>query len=176
VGEQGGILDEVESCLTEVRYVVEVDRVLATVMTVRLAASDEERQAWRERADSYVRRQVELFKGRVLGYGPEGLQAAFDGPARAIRCGSLLNQTAQQRGLALQVGIHTGECEMAGATMRGVALDISAEVAALAPPGEVLVSRTVTDLVAGSGLSFHEYGRPALPRNLGEWRLFTVTA
>jgi pimeloyl-ACP methyl ester carboxylesterase len=167
VGEQGEILDEVESFLTEVRYGVEVDRVLATVLTACLAEGEE--------TGGYLRRQVELFKGRIIGDGAAGLQAAFDGPARAIRCGCLLNQTAQRQGLALKVGIHTGECETAGDAMRGVALDISAQVAALALPGQVLVSRTVKDLVAGSGLSFEDYGLRELPDALGEWRLFNVT-
>jgi hypothetical protein len=175
VGEQDEILDEVESFLTEISYAGEIDRVLATVLTVVLEPSAAVRLTQRNNAESYVRRQIALFKGRTISYDAGGLRATFDGPARAIRCACTLNQLARRLGLGLKTGIHTGECEVAGDSVSGVAVTISAEVAALAQAGEVLVSRTVKDLVAGSGLHFQDGPQRTLPAALGAWRLFTVT-
>jgi DNA-binding winged helix-turn-helix (wHTH) protein/pimeloyl-ACP methyl ester carboxylesterase len=179
VGNQNEILDEVESFLTGVRYPDEYDRVLATVLSVRLIKPEDERELeiWSITIDNsqrYVRKQIELFKGRAVDYDGEGLLATFDGPARAIRCACALADAAGRLEIKVKVGLHTGECDVMDSKVGGVAVEISNAVAREAEVGEVLVSRTVKDLVAGSGLRFNERGVYTFSEALGEWRLFTV--
>ena len=179
VGNQDEILEEVESFLTGVRYPEEVDRVLATVLSVRLIQpeDDSELNDWLkviETSQSYVRKQIELFKGKMIDYTAEGLLATFDGPARAIRCACALADAAGRLNLKIKTGLHTGECDVYDNRVGGIAVELSRKVANEAKAGEVLASRTVKDLVAGSGLRFHERGIYSFDENLGEWRLFTV--
>lgn len=182
VGDQNAILDEVEEFLTGVRHAPEYDRVLATVLFTRIvdsAAQSAEmgERRWRdllERHQAYVRRELELFKGREIEMVGDGLLATFDGPARAIRCACAITDSASRLGIKIKAGLHTGECDVMEDKVGGIAVEIGAQVAARASIGEVLVSNTVKDLVAGSGISFEERGTHSLEDIPGEWRLFAV--
>jgi DNA-binding winged helix-turn-helix (wHTH) protein/pimeloyl-ACP methyl ester carboxylesterase len=175
VGNQDEILDEIKSFLTGVRYPEEVDRVLATVLSVHLIHND--RTDWTSfisNSRPYVMKQIELFKGRAVEYDENGLLATFDGPARAIRCACALADAATRLNLDFKIGLHTGECDVYDDKVGGIAVELSKTVANEAEVGEVLASRTVKDLVAGSGLRFHERGVYSFGEDFGEWRLFTV--
>ena len=182
VGDQDEILDEIEDFLTGMRHAEEIDRVLATVVNVRIVNPQieaEERGAedWQnllERSHIYVQRQLELFKGKEVSYDENGVLATFDGPARAIRCASAITASAQRLGVRVKTGLHTGECDVLGEKYGGVAVQLAQKIAEESALGEILVSRTVKDLVAGSGLEFEEYGKQTFPDIAGEWRLFTV--
>jgi class 3 adenylate cyclase len=119
-----------------------------------------------------VRDVLRNFKGREINTAGDGFLASFDGPARAIRCAGAVREAARSLGLEVRCGLHTGECELVGDDLAGIAVHIGARVAALAAPGEVLVSQTVRDLVAGSGLTFTERGVHTLKGVPSEWRLF----
>lgn len=176
VGNQDEILDEIEQFLTGMRHIDEIDRVLATVMNVRIVESLEMTN-WEEfmtTSASYVRRQIELFKGREESFDENGLLAVFDGPARAIRCALAINDSARRMNLDLQTGLHTGECDIRGEKYTGVAVELAQKIAEQSEPGEILASRTVKDLVAGSGIEFIEHGVKSFDGIAGEWRLFTV--
>ncbi len=182
VGDQDALLDEVEEFLTGVRHAPEYDRVLATVLFTQIvdsaaqAAQVGERR-WRdllERHQAHVRRELELFKGREIEMVGDGLLATFDGPARAIRCACAISDSAARLGLRVRAGLHTGECDVMEDKVGGIAVEIGAAVAARASIGEVLVSNTVKDLVAGSGIRFEERGTHTLEDIPGEWRLFAV--
>lgn len=156
--------------------------MLATVMftdivdSTKLAADLGDRR-WSELLEDHqqlVRRELTRFRGREIDTAGDGFLASFDGPARAIRCASVIRDTVRGLGIEIRAGLHTGECEVVGAKMRGVAVHIGARVAALAKPGEVLVSRTVRDLVAGSGLAFEDRGIHVLKGIPGEWQLFVA--
>jgi pimeloyl-ACP methyl ester carboxylesterase/DNA-binding winged helix-turn-helix (wHTH) protein/class 3 adenylate cyclase len=181
VGEQDEILDEIEEFLTGMRQSEEYDRVLATVINVKIVnpkAHAEEIDDWQdllERSRAYVRRQLELFKGREIKTDENGVLATFDGPARAIRCASAINDSARRLGIKVKTGLHTGECDVRGDTYGGVAVELAQKIAAEAALGEILASRTVKDLVAGSGIEFQEYGKKSFADIHGEWRLFTVS-
>jgi class 3 adenylate cyclase len=164
------IADEIEEFLTGSRSEVEVDRVLATVMftdivdSTKRAAELGDRQ-WRtllDRHDEAVRQQLVRFRGHEVKNLGDGFMATFDGPARAVRCASAIANTVQQLGIAVRGGLHTGEIELKGDDIGGIAVNIAARVAAMADPNETLVSSTVRDLVAGSGLRFQDRGRHAL--------------
>jgi DNA-binding winged helix-turn-helix (wHTH) protein/pimeloyl-ACP methyl ester carboxylesterase len=175
VGNQGAILDEIESFLTGIRYPEEVDRVLATVLSVHLMHND--RTDWTSfisNSRPYVMKQIELFKGRASEYDENGLLATFDGPARAIRCACALADAATRLNLDFKIGLHTGECDVHDDKFGGIAVELSKKVANEAEVGEVLASRTVKDLVAGSGLRFQERGVYSFDEDFGEWGLFTV--
>ena len=181
VGDQEAMLDEVEEFLTGVRHRPEPDRVLATVLSAQLAgpiARLAERDGhWREllaRHQAHARREVELFRGREVRRERGSLLATFDGPARAVRAACAIGDYAHHLGVEVRLGLHTGECDMMGEEVGGLAVEIGSEVAARAAPGEVLVSSTVKDLVAGSGLRFEERGAHAFGVAPGEWRLFAV--
>jgi pimeloyl-ACP methyl ester carboxylesterase/DNA-binding winged helix-turn-helix (wHTH) protein/class 3 adenylate cyclase len=187
VGDQDAILDEIEEFLTGVRHAPEHDRVLATVLFTRVteedegeelaaAASHRERPSkdLLERHQAHVRRQLELFKGREIEMKGGQLLATFDGPARAIRAASAISDFALRLGLKLKAGLHTGECDVIDDHVGGIAVGIGAQVAAKATAGEVLVSHTVKDLVAGSGLRFEERGALVLDEIPGKWGLFAV--
>jgi pimeloyl-ACP methyl ester carboxylesterase/DNA-binding winged helix-turn-helix (wHTH) protein len=173
VGNQDEILDEIEDFLTGMRHADDYDRVLATVMNVSigdtLADSD-----GAERLRAYIRRQLELFRGREVSFDAGGVLATFEGPARAIRCASAINESASRLGLQVTTGLHTGECDVLDGKYSGFAVDLAQKIAGESSPGEILVSRTVKDLVAGSGLEFDERGVRSFPGIQGEWRLFTV--
>jgi pimeloyl-ACP methyl ester carboxylesterase/DNA-binding winged helix-turn-helix (wHTH) protein len=174
VGNQAEILSEIEQFLTGVRYPEEFDRVLATVMSIKIA---DQRQNWQnfvKDSQTYIRGQLDLFKGRKIFYGDDGLLAVFDGPARAIRCACAINDAARRVEFPVKTGIHTGECEVIGDIYQGIAVEIARQIADESNHGEILASRTVKDLVAGSGLHFQERTRKSFAEINGEWKLFTV--
>ena len=180
VGNQDEILDEIEEFLTGVRHAEDYDRVLATVMNVKIVDSQTqalETTNWEnliERSGVYVRRQLELFKGREISFDENGLLATFDGPARAIRCASAITASANRLNIRVKTGLHTGECDVLGDKLGGTAVNLAEKIAAEAELGEVLVSRTVRDLVAGSGLNFQEPSVKKITDVDGQWRLFSV--
>ncbi len=183
VGDSDEIVDEIELFVNSVGIDSEHDRVLATVICIELAdpSSEEEKHAndWRdftERSKSYVHRQLQLFKGREVSVGDLRTLAAFDGPARAIRCAVAINEASFRIGLGLKVGIHTGECDVRGDVYSGFAVDLAVKIAERSSGGNILVSRTVKDLVAGSGLKFNEVGVQEFENIDGQWRLFEVAA
>jgi class 3 adenylate cyclase len=177
------ILDEVEEFLTGVRRGPEPDRLLATVLFTDIVGSTERAselgdRAWRdllERHHAVVRKELERFRGREVDTAGDGFLATFDGPARAIRCGRSILDGLFALGLEVRAGLHTGECELLGEKVTGVAVHTGARIAARAAAGEVLVSSTVKDLVAGSGIEFEERGTEVLKGVPGEWRLYAVS-
>ena len=160
----------------------EPDRVLATVLFTDIVGSTERaaelgNQAWRdllERHHAVVRRRLVQFRGDELDTAGDGFFAAFDGPGRAIDCARAVVEDVQSLGLSIRVGLHTGECERLGDKLSGIAVAVGARVAAQAEPGQVLVSSTVKDLVAGSGVKFEDRGQHELKGVPGEWRLYAV--
>jgi len=181
-GDADAILGEVEEFVTGTRRAEIVDRILATVMftdivdsTRRAAALGDRR--WRDllgRHDALMRRELERHRGREVKTLGDGFLATFDGPARAIRCACSARDAMRGLGIEVRAGLHTGECELIGDDVGGIAVNIGARVGSVAGPGEVLVSRTVTDLVAGSGIEFADRGAHALKGVPGEWQLFAV--
>lgn len=182
VGNQAEILDEIEQFVTGVRFAGEHDRVLATVLNIKIAdlAAEEvkrDKNGWArilKQARTIVARQLELFRGREVSYDENGILATFDGPARAIRCAVAITQAAAKLDVGVKAGLHTGECDVVGGTYGGVAVDLARQIADLSTDGNILVSRTVKDLVAGSGLRFEDFGARHFPGVEGEWRLFRV--
>jgi class 3 adenylate cyclase/alpha-beta hydrolase superfamily lysophospholipase len=160
----------------------ETETVLATVLFTDIVASTETMAAlgdrgWRElleRHHAAIRRELARFRGNEIDTAGDGFFASFDGPARAIRCACAISESMRQVGLEVRVGLHTGECEVVDGKVAGIAVSIGARVSAQAGPGEVLVSQTVKDLVAGSGLAFEERGTAELKGVPGEWRLYAV--
>ena len=178
------LLSEIQEFLTGVREAREPDRVLATVMFVDIVSSTEhatrlgDRQ-WRDVLDRYyaiARRQLARFRGREIDTAGDGLFATFDGPARAIRCARTIADEVSVLEIAVRAGIHSGECEVIGDKVGGIAVHTGARIAGLAGTSEVLVSSTVRDLVAGSGIRFEDRGRHPLKGVPGEWSLFAVAA
>jgi len=177
------IVDEVEEFLTGVRRRPALDRVLATVLFTDIVGSTEKAaalgdHAWlelREAHHAVVRRELERFRGHEVDTAGDGFLATFDGPARAVRCAASVSGAVRGLGLEVRAGVHTGEIELVGEKVGGIAVHIGARVAARAEPGEVLVSSTVKDLVAGSGIAFADRGRAELKGVPGEWELFSVT-
>jgi pimeloyl-ACP methyl ester carboxylesterase len=171
VGNQDTILDEMEEFLTGARHRVEPDTVLATVLVAHIAGNVEPELL--RRLHAYISKEIEWFRGREIDIAGNRLLAIFDGPARAIRCASAITQYALRLGVATRAGLHTGECEMVDGKVAGTAVRMCACVADEAEAGEVLVSSTVKDLVAGSGISFDDRGVHNLS-GCGECRLFAV--
>jgi class 3 adenylate cyclase len=184
VGDPEPLLDEVQEFLTGVPPAPPIDRVLATVLFTDIVSSTEQATAmgdrtWRDvldRHDAIVRRQLERFNGREINTTGDGFIATFDGPARGIHCGRAIRDGTRQLGIDLRIGLHTGEVELRGDDVAGVAVHLAARVAAKAQGGEVLVSRTVKDLVAGSGITFTARGEHALKGVDERWELFAVDA
>jgi class 3 adenylate cyclase len=181
-GDQDALLDEVEEFLTGTRPHATIDRVLATVLftdivgSTTLAAELGDRR-WRDLLQSYytlARREVDRGRGREIDTAGDGLFASFDGPARAIWCASAIVSAVRSLGITVRAGLHTGECEVIGEKIGGIAVHIGARVAAMAGPGEVFVSHTVRDLVAGSGIRFEDRGTHELKGVPGAWPLFAV--
>ena len=183
VGDVDAIFDEVEEFLTGVRRNVVQDRMLATILftdivdsTRKLAELGDHR--WRElitEHDALVRHELERFRGRELKTIGDGFLATFDGPARAVTCAGAIRDRAHRLGITVRAGVHTGECEMIGDDIAGVAVNIAARISALARPDEVLVSRTVTDLVFGSGIEFEDRGFSELKGVPDTWQLFAAS-
>ena len=160
----------------------EPDRVLATVLFTDIVGSSEHAAAigdreWRKTLEQHhelVRRQLVRFRGREVDTAGDGFFASFDGPARAIRCACAISEAVGELGIDVRAGLHTGECEVVDGKVAGIAVHTGARVASRAQPGEVLVSSTVKDLVAGSEIQFTDRGVAALKGIPGEWRLFAV--
>ena len=178
------LIDEIEEFTTGARSGPEPDRVLVTVLFTDIVGSTERAAAvgdrrWRELLDGYLgaaRRQLERFRGREVDTAGDGLFAIFDGPARAIRCACAIRDAVRSLGLEVRTGLHTGECQVAGSKVAGIAVHTGARIAAAARPQEILVSGTVRDLVAGSGIGFDDRGSHPLKGVPGDWRLFAVAS
>jgi class 3 adenylate cyclase len=178
----GDIVDEIREFLTGVREPAEPDRVLATVLFTDIVGSTERARElgdrrWRDLLDRHneiVRRDLERYRGREIDTAGDGFFATFDGPARAIRCARTVVDDLRGIGLDVRAGLHTGEVELAGEAVRGIAVHTGARVAGQAGPGEVLVSQTVKDLVAGSGIDVEDRGSHELKGIPGDWRLYAV--
>ena len=175
---------ETERFVTGVGRLAEPERILTTVLFTDIVGSTERAaqlgdRAWREliaRHHAAVRAEIARFRGEEIDTAGDGVFASFDGPARAIACACAVRRTLGDLGLDIRAGVHTGECELDGGKPRGIAVHIGARVAHEAAPGEVLVSSTVKDLVAGSGLEFEDRGAHELKGVPGEWRLYAVDA
>ena len=176
------IADEIEHFLTGMRPAVVSDRVLATVLFTDIVGSTERAaalgdRAWRSLLESHhsaVRDQLVRFRGTEHDTAGDGFFASFDGPARAIRCARAIRDALKPLDLEVRAGIHTGECELLDGKVSGIAVATGARVSAHASPGEVLVSQTVKDLVAGSDITFEDRGEHQLKGIPGEWRLYAV--
>ena len=181
-GDTDAILDGVEEFVTGERPTRELDRVLATVLFTDIVSSTERAvevgdRRWRDVLEDHhatVRNELSRFRGREIDTSGDGFFAIFDGPARAVRCACAITKGIKPLGLEVRAGLHTGECELIGEKVGGIAVHTCARVAAKATPGEVLVSRTVKDLVAGSGIEFVDRGIEHLKGIPGEWQLFAV--
>ena len=183
LGDSDAIADEAEEFLTGVRRAPQATRVLATVLFSDIASSTQRAAAigdgeWRRVLDGHddmVRRLLRRFAGREVKATGDGFMATFDGPARAIQCAVAIRDGARQLGLDVRVGLHCGEVELRGADIGGIAVHIAQRVESLADPGEVLVSRTVKDLVAGSTVAFEDRGEHVLKGVPDAWQLFRVS-
>jgi DNA-binding winged helix-turn-helix (wHTH) protein/pimeloyl-ACP methyl ester carboxylesterase len=196
VGDQDGLLDEVEGFLTGSRQRAApiLDRVLATVLCGAFEAEAEERPTEERSVDSggttvlhsyaqrkarllaFATREIERSRGKRVAYRGGGLMATFDGPARAVRCAANIAEVARRLQVPCHLGAHTGECELIDGTIQGLTSDVAAHVAAESTPGQVMVSRTVRDLVAGSGLKFRDCGQQVRPNGETDLALFCVEA
>jgi class 3 adenylate cyclase len=182
IGDYEAVIEEVREFLTGVRVAEEPDRVLSTVMFTDVVGSTEQATAlgdrrWRDVLDAHdgaVREQLRKYRGHEIKTTGDGFLATFDGPARAIRCACAIRDAARDLGLAVRVGVHSGEIELRGDDIAGVAVVIAQRVSAQAQPHEVLVSSTVKDLVAGSGLAFSDRGAHELKGVPDAWRLLAV--
>jgi pimeloyl-ACP methyl ester carboxylesterase/class 3 adenylate cyclase len=182
VGDSSSVLEPIHEFLTGTPGAPEADRVLATVLFTDIIGSTERAaelgdRRWRDLLENHhtvMRRELKRFQGREIDVAGDGFLASFDGPARAIRCASTIIQELRKLGIEIRAGLHTGECERAGQRLTGLAVHIGARVAQQAGAGEVLVSSTVKDLVAGSQIAFSERGAHQLKGVPGEWRLFAV--
>jgi class 3 adenylate cyclase len=176
------LTQEVEAFLSDSRAEGVPDTVLTTVLFTDLVGSTERAaelgdRGWRDVLDQHhalVRRELARFRGEEKDTAGDGFFATFDGPARAIRCAQSVAEQVGGLGMELRAGLHTGECELHDDKVAGIAVSIGARVAGLASPGEVLVSSTVKDLVAGSGIGFDDRGEHELKGVPGEWRLYAV--
>jgi pimeloyl-ACP methyl ester carboxylesterase len=182
LGEQEPILQVVEEFLTGRRRAPEADRILATVLFTDIVGSTKKAaevgdERWRQILLSHhelARRELEVFGGRLVDTVGDGIFATFDGPARGVRCAGAMVGAIRRLGIEIRAGLHTGECEVLGDNVGGIAVHIGARIAALSGPGEVVVSSTVKDLVAGSGIRFEDRGMHRLKGVPEEWRLFAV--
>jgi class 3 adenylate cyclase len=168
--------------LTGERPVIEIDRVLTTVLFTDIVASTERAASmgdrrWRSLLDAHdqmVRDHLRRFRGKEINTTGDGFVASFDGPARAIRCAEAIVSATKALGIELRTGLHTGECEVRGENLGGLAVHIAARVGAMAGSEEVLVSGTVKDLVVGSGIEFEDRGEHELKGVPGTWKLFAA--
>jgi pimeloyl-ACP methyl ester carboxylesterase len=177
-GDVEPLLDETQEFLTGVRPVPVADRVLATdIVDSTKKAAELGDSKWRNVLDAHekvVRKELERHRGREVKTTGDGFLATFDGPARAIRCGVAITEEVRPIGVQVRVGLHTGECEVRGDDVGGIAVHTAARISALAGASEVLVSRTVKDLVAGSGITFEDRGTHTLKGIPDEWALLAV--
>jgi class 3 adenylate cyclase len=184
-GDDAIELDEIEEFLTGARHAPDPERILATVMFSDIVdstrrASELGDRRWRELLQTMeggVTRELTRFRGRAVKTMGDGFLATFDGPARAIRCATAIRDSARaQFGIEVRTGLHTGEIEVIGDDVGGIAVHIGARVGGIAAGGEVLVSGTVKDLVVGSGIEFEDRGERELKGVPGAWRLWAVAA
>jgi len=177
------LLRETQQFIERLSAPPEPDRVLATILFTDIVGSTAHAAAmgdgaWNEllaRHHALVRGELARFRGEELDTAGDGFFAAFDGPGRAIECARAIRNSVQTLGLEIRIGLHTGECERLDGKLGGIAVPTGARVAAVAEPGEVLVSSTVKDLVAGSGIEFADRGIHELKGVPGEWRLHAVS-
>jgi pimeloyl-ACP methyl ester carboxylesterase len=183
-GDFEPVMDEMEEFLTGTRQARPLDRVLATVMFTDIVdstrrAADAGDRRWRDlisRHDELTRRQLDRYRGEEVKTLGDGFLATFDGPARAIECACAIREGLAPIGLEMRAGLHTGECELGGGDVRGMAVNIGARVGALADANEVLVSSTVKDLVVGADLDFADRGEHELKGVPGRWHLYAASA
>ncbi len=184
-GDTDALADEIEEFLTGIRQAPEPDRILATVLFTDIVGSTKQAvelgdRNWGEllhQHDGIVRRQLARFHGREVRNNGDGFLATFDGPGRGIRCAVAIRRQVRALGIEVRAGLHTGECQIEGSELSGVAVHIGNRVATSAKPGEVLVSSTVKDLVFGSfGIAFEDRGMHALKGLPGEWHLFAAAS
>lgn len=181
-GDSDALINEIEEFLTGARRGPEPDRVLATVLFTDIVGSTERVVAlgdarWRDLLRSHyerVRTEVTRHRGKEIDTAGDGFLATFDGPARAVRCARAIGEAIRGLEIQIRAGVHTGEVELEDGKIRGIAVHTGARITAMAAPGEVLVSSTVRDLVAGSGLVFEDHGVHALKGVPGEWHLYAV--
>jgi class 3 adenylate cyclase len=181
-GDREAIVGEVEEFLTGLRHAPETDRVLATVLFTDLVNSTPKAaalgdRAWKElrqRHDNTVRQQIQRFRGREVETAGDSFLITFDGPGRAVRCAQAIIDDLRQLGLEARAGLHTGEIELIAPGIAGIAVHIAARVSSMAAPSEVLVSSTVKDLVAGSGIVFEDHGAHTLKGVPDTWRIYAV--
>jgi class 3 adenylate cyclase len=184
IGDPASMLAEFQRFMAEVGHGIpeEPDRILSTVLFTDIVGSTAKAaelgdRGWRELLATHherIRRELSRHRGREVDTAGDGFLATFDGPARAIRCACAATESVRDLGIEIRAGLHTGECEVVDGKVGGIAVHIGARVAAEAGPGEVLVSSTVKDLVAGSGLSFADRGAAQLKGVPGDWRLYAV--
>ncbi len=181
-GDGDAVVDEIEEFLTGVRGESGSDRVLTTVLFTDIVRSTERAartgdRAWHElldRHDEMVREELRRFRGREIKTTGDGVLATFDGPARAMRCALAICAGARRQGIEVRAGLHTGEVELRGDDVSGIAVNLAQRVSSLAGPSEVLVSRTVVDLVVGSGIAFDDRGQQTLKGIAEPWQLYAV--
>ena len=182
VGDTSLLLDEVEEFVTGRRLARRLDSIIATILVTDMVGSTETlarvgQDQWRDmldRHDTAIRRQLERFGGREVKTTGDGFLATFDLPARAVTCAQAIRDAAAQMGINIRAGLHTGPVELRGDDIAGMAVHIAARVEALAGPGEVLVSRTIVDLIVGSDIEFEDRGEHELKGVPGSWKLFAV--
>jgi class 3 adenylate cyclase len=183
LGDTAPVLAEIQQFLREPETAATRDRVLATVLFTDIVASTEQLaasgdNAWGRALDEHDRtmeRLVGEYRGRVVKSTGDGILATFDGPARSVRCAAEMIKAARQQGITLRAGLHTGEIEIRPTDVLGIAVHTANRIAGLADPGEILVSRTVVDLTAGSGLQFQDRGEHQLKGVPGTWATFAAT-
>lgn len=176
------ISDEVEEFLTGIRTRSDMDRVVCTVMFTDIIGSTKlvsrlGDQRWRDLLEAHhmaVRRELSVFRGREIDTAGDGFYASFDGPARAVHCARAIKDSVRKLGLSVRIGLHTGECEVKGEKLSGIAIHYGAKIAAKADADQIVVSQTVKDLVAGSGIKFQDYGDHSLKGIPDEWHLYAV--
>ena len=168
-GDQGSVINQIESFLNNIRLASEPESVLATVLFAAVVHGE---PAVSDRFRSLAKREAEWFKGKISN-DPEGFVASFDGPVRAVRCASAIRDAALRAGIEGRIALHTGLCEVLGEQIAGMAMETSAAIAELAQAGELLASNAVKDLISGAGLDFEERGTHNFA-HLGQWRLFAV--
>ncbi|MGH2792696.1 MAG: adenylate/guanylate cyclase domain-containing protein [Actinomycetota bacterium] len=181
-GDQDSVLDEVQAFFTGARPAPDVDRVLATILFTDIVDSTRRASAigdrrWRELLDAHDRvasDEIGRFRGRLIKSTGDGVLATFDGPARAVRCAGAIAESLGSRGVEIRAGLHTGEVELRGEDVGGIAVHLASRVMAEAGPRETVVSSTVKDLVVGSGIEFNDRGTHELKGVPGEWRLYAV--
>jgi class 3 adenylate cyclase len=179
VGDTDSLFAQIQQLLTGIGYQSRSNRILCTLMAANIILPGRPEPPGRKAAGpgaytAATRDAIAAHGGRLLSRGGAGLLATFDGPARAIRCAGTLRDHMARLGIQFRLGIHCGEVDIDDDNVSGIAADIAAQLAALARPGEILTSRTIKDLVAGSGISFTDRGTHQLPDIPDQWPVFAV--